>query len=109
MTSLMLNRKKQSRVGDSVEFDKKMSIDTLSLAEAKELSINFSQKEPREIIRLGIPTIDGSIMSSFKKQYYKKPQQVIDILKKYEPEAYKTFKKNFPEIFNDLKNKGCNI
>lgn len=107
MTLIILNEN-MDYPGDSIEVDETMNVKETSLTEAKEMHRVFYRNEPK-ISHLGIPTIDGSIISSFKKSYYKNFQQVIDILKKYEPEDYEVYKKNFPDIFEDLKKQGYKI
>ena len=94
--------------GDSIEVNTSMATENLSLAQAKEIIIKYSQYEANINYGLCIPTVDGSIISSLEKGYYKKPQQVIDLLKQY-PSDYIILKKNFHDIFEDLKNEGFDI
>jgi len=100
--------KQPSFLGDSVEFDDTISIGNFSLEEIKEASLKYSQLE-MGFRRLGIPTIEGSILFSLENGFYKNPQQVIDLIKTNNPKEYKTLKKNFPDIFEDLEKQGIEI
>ena len=107
MTVISLD-KKISFPGDKVKFSKYMLFKEPSLDEAKKIAKNYTQYE-MGFRSLAIPTINGSIICSLKKGFYNSPQEVINLLKRFDLENYETLKNNFSDVFDDLEKQGYTV